>query len=143
VSRGAITEALDLLRKKGIDARTVDWKGRTLLVARTNPAPKDLDELQETELVERLVLPTLTAQLASREFQKGTSVVKVGTVDIGAGRLVIIAGPCSVEGREQLLKIAHAAKQLGASLLRGGVFKPRTSPYEFQGLGEAGLRLRT
>lgn len=141
VSRGAFTEALDLLRKKGIDARAVDWNGRTLLVTRRNPAPKDLDELQETELVERLVLPTLTAQLASREFQKGTSVVKVGTVDIGAGRLVIIAGPCSVEGREQLLEIAHAVKQLGASLLRGGVFKPRTSPYEFQGLGEAGLRL--
>jgi len=100
-----------------------------------------LDELQETELIERLVLPTLTAQLASREFQTRTSVVRVGTVDIGAARPVIIAGPCSVEGREQLLEIAHAVKQLGASLLRGGVFKPRTSPYEFQGLGEAGLRL--
>jgi len=141
VSRGAIAEALDLLRKKGIDARTVDWNGRTVLVTRRNPAPRDLDELQETELIERLVLPTLTAQLASREFQTRTSVVRVGTVDIGAARPVIIAGPCSVEGREQLLEIAHAVKQLGASLLRGGVFKPRTSPYEFQGLGEAGLRL--
>jgi 3-deoxy-7-phosphoheptulonate synthase len=79
--------------------------------------------------------------LASRDFQNETSVVKVGTVDIGAWKLVIIAGPCSVESREQLLEVARAAKRLGASLLRGGVFKPRTSPYEFQGLGEAGLRL--
>ncbi len=140
-SRGAITEALDLLNKKGIEARTIDWKGRTILVTHRNPAPKDMDALRGTKIVESLVLSSLRAQLASREFQHETSVVKVGRVDIGARKLVIIAGPCSVEGREQLLEVARAAKQLGASLLRGGVFKPRTSPYEFQGLGETGLRL--
>jgi len=140
-SRGAITQALDLLSKRGIEARAVDWNGRTVLVTRRNPTPRDLEELQRTRIAERLVLPTLTAQLASRDFQNETSVVKVGTVDIGAWKLVIIAGSCSVESREQLLEVARAAKRLGASLLRGGVFKPRTSPYEFQGLGEAGLRL--
>ena len=140
-SRGAITQALDLLSKRGIEARAVDWNGRTVLVTRRNPTPRDLEELQRTRIAERLVLPTLTAQLASRDFQNETSVVKVGTVDIGAWKLVIIAGPCSVESREQLLEVARAAKRLGASLLRGGVFKPRTSPYEFQGLGEVGLRL--
>lgn len=140
-SRGAITQALDLLGKRGIEARAVDWNGRTVLVTRRNPTPRDLEELQRTRIAERLVLPTLTAQLASRDFQNETSVVKVGTVDIGAWKLVIIAGSCSVESREQLLEVARAAKRLGASLLRGGIFKPRTSPYEFQGLGEAGLRL--
>jgi len=140
-SRVAITQALHLLSETGIEARAVDWNRRTVLVTRRNPTPRDLEELQRTRIAERLVLPSLTAQLASRDFQKETSVVKVGTVDIGARKLVIIAGPCSVEGREQLLEVARAAKQLGASLLRGGVFKPRTSPYEFQGLGEAGLRL--
>jgi len=140
-NRGAIAQALDLLSKRGIEARAVDWNDRTVLVTRQNPTPRDLKEFQRTTIAERLVLPTLTAQLASRDFQNETSVVKVGTVDIGARKLVIIAGPCSVEGREQLLEVARAAKQLGVSLLRGGVFKPRTSPYEFQGLGEEGLRL--
>jgi len=140
-SRGAITQALHILSKTGIEARAIDWNDRTVLVTRRNPTPRDLEELQRTRIAERLVLASLTAQLASRDFQNETSVVKVGTVDIGARKLVIIAGPCSVEGREQLLEVARAAKQLGVSLLRGGVFKPRTSPYEFQGLGEEGLRL--
>jgi len=140
-SRGAITQALHILSKTGIEARAIDWNDRTVLVTRRNPTPRDLEELQRTRIAERLVLASLTAQLASRDFQNETSVVKVGTVDIGARKLVIIAGPCSVEGREQLLEVARAAKQLGASLLRGGVFKPRTSPYDFQGLGEVGLRL--
>ena len=140
-NRAAITQALDLLSKRGIEARAVDWNDRTVLVTRQDPTPRDLEEFQRTTIAERLVLPTLTAQLASRDFQNETSVVRVETVDIGARKLVIIAGPCSVEGREQLLEVARAAKQLGASMLRGGVFKPRTSPYEFQGLGEAGLRL--
>ena len=140
-SRVEIAQALDLLSKRGIEARAVDWNDRTVLVTRRNPTPRDLKELQRTGIAESLVLPTLTAQLASRDFQNETSVVKVETTDIGARKLVIVAGPCSVEGREQLLEVARAAKQLGASLLRGGVFKPRTSPYEFQGLGEAGLRL--
>lgn len=140
-NRAAITQALDLLSKRGIEARAVDWNDRTVLVTRQDPTPRDLEEFQRTTIAERLVLPTLTAQLASRDFENETSVVRVETVDIGARKLVIIAGPCSVEGREQLLEVARAAKQLGASMLRGGVFKPRTSPYEFQGLGEAGLRL--
>ena len=140
-SRGAIAQALHILSKTGIEARAIDWNDRTVLVTRRNPTPRDLEELQRTRIAERLVLASLTAQLASRDFQNETSVVKVGTVDIGARKLVIIAGPCSVEGREQLLEVARAAKQLGASLLRGGVFKPRTSPYDFQGLGEVGLRL--
>ena len=140
-SREAIAEAIDLLRKKGIEARTIDWQGRTLLVTHRNPSSADLAQLEEAKIVERIVLPTPRAQLTSREFQKETSVVKVGTVGIGARELVIIAGPCSVESREQLLEVARVARQLGASLLRGGVFKPRTSPYEFQGLGEQGLRL--
>jgi len=136
-----IAEVLDLLRKKGIETRSVDWRGRTLLVTHPNPASTDLAQLEQAKIVERLVISTPRAQLASREFQNEASIVRVGTADVGGQKLVIIAGPCSVEGREQFLEVARAAKQSGASLLRGGVFKPRTSPYEFQGLGEEGLRL--
>jgi 3-deoxy-7-phosphoheptulonate synthase len=140
-SRGEIAKVLDLLNKRGIEARVVDWDDRTMLVTHRNLGQAEMVELKENKIVERLVLPTLRAQLASRDLLSVTSVVKVGTVDIGARKLVIVAGPCSVEHRDQLLEIARAAKQHGASLLRGGVFKPRTSPYEFQGLGEAGLHL--
>ena len=92
-------------------------------------------------VVERLVTPSHRAQLASREFQKEKSVVRVGSAEIGGGRIAVIAGPCSVESWDQLLEAAQGAKRAGASLLRGGAFKPRTSPYEFQGLGEEALRM--
>ena len=80
-------------------------------------------------------------KLVSRQFKPERTVVDVGGVRIGGGEVVIIAGPCSVESREQLLSTARAVKAAGARLLRGGAYKPRTSPYDFQGLGEEGLRL--
>ncbi len=113
----------------------------TLLVTRLNPPPGIVSSLEKMEIAERLILPSRKAQLASREFHKEKSVVKVGSVEIGAERLAIIAGPCSVENWNQVLEAGRAAKRAGASLLRGGAFKPRTSPYEFQGLGEEGLRM--
>ena len=79
-------------------------------------------------------------KLVSREFKGKDTVVKVKDVKIGGKKVVIIAGPCSVEGREILVEIAQKVKEAGASLLRGGAFKPRTSPYSFQGLGKEGLK---
>jgi 3-deoxy-7-phosphoheptulonate synthase len=79
-------------------------------------------------------------KLASRQFHPDDTVVRVGDVAIGDGSFTIVAGPCAVESREQLLETALAVKAAGASVLRGGAFKPRTSPYAFQGLGLAGLR---
>jgi 3-deoxy-7-phosphoheptulonate synthase len=79
--------------------------------------------------------------LGSRAFQAATSLVRVGEVVIGGPAPVIMAGPCTVESEAQLLETAHAVRAAGAHLLRGGAFKPRTSPYAFQGLGEDGLRL--
>ena len=79
-------------------------------------------------------------KLVLRGFRERT-VVRVGGVEIGGGRPVVIAGPCSVESREQILEAARAVKEAGADMLRGGAFKPRTSPYSFQGLGVEGLRL--
>src|SRR5881398_2354136 len=79
--------------------------------------------------------------LASREMRDGRTVVNVAGVLIGGAEVVVIAGPCSVESREQLLETARAVKRAGASMLRGGAYKPRTSPYEFQGLGQKGLKL--
>ncbi|MBI2080380.1 MAG: 3-deoxy-7-phosphoheptulonate synthase [candidate division NC10 bacterium] len=87
------------------------------------------------------VLPILKPfKLASREFRPENSVIRVNGVEVGGQRLAVIAGPCSVEGREMLLEMARAVRAAGAHLLRGGAFKPRTSPYTFQGLGEEALR---
>jgi 3-deoxy-7-phosphoheptulonate synthase len=80
-------------------------------------------------------------KLVSREVKEEDTVIDVGGIPLGGKALVVMAGPCSVESKEQILETAHAVKKAGARLLRGGAYKPRTSPYEFQGLGEEGLRL--
>lgn len=78
-------------------------------------------------------------QIASRDFTRQNSVINVDGVQIGGQKVVVMAGPCSVESREMILETAHAVKEAGATILRGGAFKPRSSPYSFQGLGEEGL----
>ncbi len=90
--------------------------------------------------VEHVMPITKPYKAASREFKPQDTVIEVGGVTIGGKDLVVMAGPCSVEGRTQLIELAHACKEAGAHILRGGAYKPRTSPYSFQGLGEEGLR---
>ena len=80
-------------------------------------------------------------KLVSREFHPEGTVVKVGGAELGGDTFVVIAGPCAVEGEEQMISAARAAKEAGATIVRGGAFKPRTSPYSFQGMGEDGLKL--
>lgn len=91
--------------------------------------------------VREAVRVTRPYKLAGRDFKHGDTVVDVGGFKIGGPGLVVIAGPCAVESEEQLIRIARAVKKAGAQLLRGGAFKPRTSPYAFQGLGKKGLQL--
>lgn len=91
--------------------------------------------------VEKVIPIMRPYKLVSREFKGEDTVVEVGPVSIGAGKFIVIAGPCAVESEEQILESAQVAKDTGASILRGGAFKPRTSPYSFQGLGEEGLRM--
>ncbi|GIV78277.1 3-deoxy-7-phosphoheptulonate synthase [Litorilinea aerophila] len=79
-------------------------------------------------------------RVASRDFTQQNTVIDVNGVQIGGHKVVVMAGPCSVESREMILETAHAVKEAGASILRGGAYKPRSSPYSFQGLGEEGLR---
>jgi len=106
----------------------------------------DEDRLRDVPLsrypgVERVVPLKRPYRLVARETHGTGSVVQVGAARIGGDALTVIAGPCAVEGEEILLEAAQAAKRAGATLLRGGAFKPRTSPYDFQGLGERGLRI--
>lgn len=100
-----------------------------------------LESLTALPQVEQVLRVQKRYKLASLESRKGRTVVNAGGVEIGGGNLVLMAGPCSVESEEQLMSTARAVKAAGATILRGGAYKPRTSPYEFQGLGPEGLRL--
>ena len=99
------------------------------------------EALGALECVERVVPITSRYKLASRQFQAESTIVKVGQVEIGGPRVAVMAGPCSVETREQVLVTAEAVAAAGATILRGGAYKPRTSPYDFQGHGEDGLKI--
>ncbi|MDR7543502.1 MAG: 3-deoxy-7-phosphoheptulonate synthase [Armatimonadota bacterium] len=99
------------------------------------------ESLEVAPGVEKVVAILQPFKLVSREFIPQDTVVRVGNAEVGGPRLAVMAGPCSVESREQILTTADAVKAAGATILRGGAFKPRTSPYSFQGLEEEGLRL--
>ncbi|ABR46869.1 phospho-2-dehydro-3-deoxyheptonate aldolase [Alkaliphilus metalliredigens QYMF] len=98
-------------------------------------------QIEANESVEKLIRVLSPYKLASRLFQPEDTVIDVDGFKIGGGHIAIMAGPCAVESEEQLMTIAHAVKKEGAQFLRGGAFKPRTSPYSFQGMQEEGLKL--
>lgn len=95
------------------------------------------EAMDEVEKTMRVMQPY---KIASRDFSPENSVINVNGVEIGGNKVIVMAGPCSVESREMILETAHAVKEAGGSVLRGGAFKPRSSPYSFQGMGEEGLR---
>ncbi|MCL2324293.1 MAG: 3-deoxy-7-phosphoheptulonate synthase [Actinomycetia bacterium] len=101
----------------------------------------DADLLESLEIVESVMRISEPFKKANRKFHPDATVVEVGDVRIGDGSFPIIAGPCSVESREQIVSVARSVKAAGASMLRGGAFKPRTSPYDFQGMKAEGLEL--
>ncbi len=107
---------------------------------RTKPQLQSLEAMAGVESIVPILKPY---KLASRQVKTGRTVLNVDGVQIGGDRVVVAAGPCSVETREQVMETAVAVQAAGAKLLRGGAFKPRTSPYSFQGMGENGLRLLT
>lgn len=98
------------------------------------------DQLVHMEGVDKLLPVLKPYKLASREFHPEDTVFEINGIRVGGERVVVIAGPCAVESREQILEAAQRVKEAGAHMLRGGAYKPRTSPYSFQGLGEEGLR---
>jgi 3-deoxy-7-phosphoheptulonate synthase len=114
---------------------------RTIIGVIGDERPLDRAMFEVMEGVERTISILPPYKLASREWRPEGSVIPIGSAVVGGPRLAMIAGPCSVESRSQLLEIAHAVKEAGATMLRGGAFKPRSSPYTFQGLGVEGLEL--
>ncbi len=143
LERGATESQLDgVLREASLQGRSASVtrsKGATLVRL---DGPGDLGErMRGLPGVRATMVGNRSYVLASREFQQADTLVRVGDVVFGGTRAVLIAGPCSVESREQVFAVARAVKASGAHMLRGGAFKPRTSPWSFQGMGEEGLKL--
>lgn len=128
------------LRRDGCSFKEIGVGGRTLLEITGKPG-QDLSHLAGWPGVERAVSSPVGFKRVSREQHPQDTLVPVGDVMVGGERIVVIAGPCCIESREQALTIAEAVKRYGAVLFRGGAFKPRSSPYSFQGLGEEGLKI--
>jgi 3-deoxy-7-phosphoheptulonate synthase len=102
--------------------------------------PIDREQFEALDGVEKTVPVLKPFKLASRDMHPADSIISLGAIQVGSSQFTLIAGPCSIESRQQILEIAHAVKEAGATALRGGAFKPRTSPYSFQGMGEEGLQ---
>ncbi|HZT81566.1 MAG TPA: 3-deoxy-7-phosphoheptulonate synthase, partial [Gemmataceae bacterium] len=136
-----VNHVLDRIRELGFKPHLSRGELRTIIGVIGDENKLQAEPLSAIPGVEQ-VLPILKPfKLASREFHRDDTVVEVGKVKIGGGSLGMIAGPCAIESAEQMETIAAQVKAAGANLLRGGAFKPRTSPYSFQGLGEPGLKL--
>jgi 3-deoxy-7-phosphoheptulonate synthase len=136
-----IAKVITRIEGKGLKTHLSQGEERTIIGVIGDERPLDPSQFEVMDGVEK-VLPVLRPyKLASREMRPQDSVVALNGTRAGGPRIIVIAGPCSVESRDQLLETARAVKAAGASALRGGAFKPRTSPYSFQGLGEKGLEL--
>ncbi|WP_304153411.1 3-deoxy-7-phosphoheptulonate synthase [Megamonas hypermegale] len=129
------------IKNEGLDYHLSQGSSRTIVGVIGDKKKIAMLQMNSFSGVEKTVSITEKYKLVSREFKKEDSVVDVDGVKIGGGHFAVMAGPCSVESREQLLEAARAVKECGAQFLRGGAFKPRTSPYDFQGLGVEGLKM--
>lgn len=130
-----------LVKKRGLDTHIVVGTGQTIIGCIGDTSRIDPRLFEVNPYVDKVMHVQEPYKLANRAFHPDNSVVDVSGVKIGDGHLGLIAGPCSVESFEQVLTVAKAVKASGANLLRGGAFKPRTSPYAFQGLGLEGLEI--
>ncbi|RPJ49396.1 MAG: 3-deoxy-7-phosphoheptulonate synthase [Candidatus Latescibacterota bacterium] len=137
-------ERKDLLRRlalQGVQVHYSPGSGERILAAIGDRKALDAEALDKHPAVARVVPLDTSFKLANREFRPGRGEVRVGDLRFGGKRIHVMAGPCSVENRADFLAIARELRHSGATILRGGAFKPRTSPYSFQGLGEEGLRI--
>ncbi len=134
-----INRVENMIKRHGLDTHTVRGAEMTIIGCIGDTTSVDSRLFEVDASVDRVMHVQEPYKLANRAFHPEDSVIDVSGVKIGSGHLALIAGPCSVESYEQVLEIAKAAKSSGANMLRGGAFKPRTSPYSFQGLGLEGL----
>ncbi len=132
---------LDWLKEKHIEVHPTVGAHQTILGLIGDTSSVDIDLISALDIVEDVKRVQEPYKNANRKFHPSDTVISVGGTQIGGGSLTLMAGPCSVESEEQIIGIARAVKAAGATVLRGGAFKPRTSPYAFQGMQIEGIRL--
>ena len=137
----AIEELSKSISSMGVQVNKVVGSEATILGIVGDTSNVDMKVLEANENVERVMRVSEPYKKANRKFHPDPTIVKVGDTEVGGKQLTLIAGPCSVESEKQIVSIAKAVKKSGATMLRGGAFKPRTSPYSFQGLKYEGLEL--
>jgi len=140
-SMSDISGVIKALESMGYKPHPTRGAERTIIGIPNAREGTDFGTLASACGVEQVIPITKAYKLVSREFKPQNTVVTVNGVAVGGNEFVVMAGPCAVEGRDQVMDAARAVRASGASILRGGAFKPRTSPYSFQGLGEEGLRI--
>ena len=141
-TRAEIDAVCERIRDFGYKVHSIEGEERVVIgVVGTGDVTTCLESLEAMPQVEKAVRISAPYKFVSREFRPAKSVIRVNGTDIGGDEFVMMAGPCSVESEKQILETAYAMARLGAKFLRGGAFKPRTSPYDFQGLEEEGLKL--
>jgi len=140
-TRGQIVNVTARIEGMGCQAHISEGQERTIIGIIGNGRPLDREQLERLDGVDRAVPVLRPFKLSSRDFHPQDTVVPINGVAVGGKKLMIMAGPCAVEDEAQILAAARAVRDAGAHMLRGGAFKPRSSPYSFQGLGEEGLKL--
>ena len=140
-NRDQLESLIHWLQDKGVTVHSTVGSHKTILGLVGDTSSLDIGLISALDIVENVKRVQEPYKNANRKFHPEDTVIDLGTTTIGGGSLTIMAGPCSVESEEQVVAIAKAVKASGATMLRGGAFKPRTSPYSFQGMGAEGLRL--
>ncbi|MFO1091976.1 MAG: 3-deoxy-7-phosphoheptulonate synthase [Planctomycetaceae bacterium] len=140
-SAAEIQNMVRRVEEMGLKAHVIVGTERTVIAAVGEKRNGEREKLESYEEVEQVVPILAPYKIASRELKPQPTCVEVGSLKVGAGHVGVIAGPCSVESEAQIMESARKVKAAGATALRGGAFKPRTSPYSFQGMKEEGLKL--
>jgi 3-deoxy-7-phosphoheptulonate synthase len=140
-SEPEIEAVLEKIRSMGLQPHPIPGAQRVAIGITGNKGGLDPGQFETMPGVADAIRVSQPFKLVSREVKEEDTVIDIGGVKLGGTEIIAMAGPCSVESKAQILETAHAVKAAGAKLLRGGAFKPRTSPYEFQGLAEEGLKL--
>ncbi|MBA4687025.1 MAG: 3-deoxy-7-phosphoheptulonate synthase [Candidatus Galacturonibacter soehngenii] len=138
--QASIENVIRIIESKGLETHLSIGKEVTIIGVVGDKSKLQTENLEIAPDVDKIVPVTESYKLSNKKFHPEPSIIKVGNTQIGGNTLTIMAGPCAVETEKQLLSIAHAVKASGATIVRGGAYKPRTSPYSFQGLEEEGLR---
>lgn len=137
-----IQRVVSVIEEMGLQARPMQGRQRTAIGVLGNDGPVDAARLRGLAGVRDVIAITQPYKQVSREWKSESTIVRLaGGLTVGGDEVVVMAGPCSVESEAQIIAAAHAVREAGATILRAGAFKPRSSPYSFQGLGKAGLKL--